>query len=808
MFQKFRSKIDRILDSKRNRRALDYRDAKLEFENLEERRLLAATIDYNATYDIVSIYGTSANDVAEVKLGSPGQVNVVAWDSISTNQRLITEPVVEVRFYGNDGNDWFRNYTSIKTLAYGSFGIDTLVGGGGADKLYGQDGNDQLWGFAGNDELRGGNGDDYVVGGLDVDTLYGELGIDQLWGEGGIDYLVGGDGADKLYGQDGDDWLYGQAGDDTLDGGNGNDYLNGSYGNDQLWAYAGNDRLYGGDGDDYLVGGLDDDALYGDAGADQVWGEGGNDNVNGGGDNDIVAGQDGTDRVAGDDGDDRVYGDGGNDTLYGGRHNDQLYGGEGNDQLNGDDGDDFLSGGSGSDSLSGQLGNDQLWGDAGNDTAWGADGDDYIVGGLDDDTLYGDAGADQVWGEAGNDNVNGGGDNDIVAGQDGTDRVAGDDGDDRVYGDGGNDTLYGGRHNDEIYGGEGHDQLNGDDGDDLLLGGNGSDSLSGQLGNDQLNGGLDTDWLFGSDGDDTLIAIDNSATDYLDGGNGNDVYWINYFSSYAGQADTAAGVTSADKVQQVANFANGADLTLDFDAIADPTATDNYTYRNFGNLKLFGTQGPTELDVRQGAIGDCYFLAGLGSIATRMPTSIRQNVVDFNDGTFGVRLGDRFYRLDSDLAVVSGSDLAYAEFGEQGSAWVALYEKAFTHHRFGQNSYASISGGSLAETFTAFGLATEQFATSLFPSAASFVNQMFNMWNSGHLLTVGTGIGNAQLVGNHAYSVMNFIRNGEGVITHVILRNPWGIDGGSQSDGSNDGLVAVSAADLFAVAFAYSSGRV
>ncbi len=79
---------------------------------------------------------------------------------------------------------------------------------------------------------------------------------------------------------------------------------------------------------------------------------------------------------------------------------------------------------------------------------------------------------------------------------------------------------------------------------------------------------------------------------------------------------------------------------------------------------------------------DCYFLATLGSIANTDPAIIRARIVDFNDGDYGVRLGNSFYRVDADLPVDSSrnSNPSYAHRGEDNSKWVAIFEKAWAHY--------------------------------------------------------------------------------------------------------------------------------
>ncbi len=233
----------------------------------------------------------------------------------------------------------------------------------------------------------------------------------------------------------------------------------------------------------------------------------------------------------------------------------------------------------------------KAFGGAGDDYLEGYNGADALVGGLGNDTLVGYGGNDSLWGEAGNDTLRGM------------------DGDDQLMGGDGNDQMEGGNGNDKLWGGNGND---------VLLGGYGNDQLMGDAGNDQLNGQIGNDMHWGGTGNDTIISIDASFAEYVEGGDGSDTLWID---RVGGSTDNVIGATSADKVQAVASFRNGADRTLDGDRIADPTTLAGHTYKRFDNNPLFSSSGPAMNDVRQGGLGDCYALAGLAAIAMDSPNS-------------------------------------------------------------------------------------------------------------------------------------------------------------------------------------------
>lgn len=392
-------------------------------------------------------------------------------------------------------------------------------------------------------------------------------------------------------------------------------------------------------------------------------------------------------------------------------------------------------------------------------------------------------------------------------------RAFGGAGNDYLEGYNGADVFVGGTGNDTLVGYGGNDQMWGGDGNDVLLGGPGNDDLMGDAGNDHLNGQADIDRFWGGSGDDVLIAIDGLTSEFLQSDTGSDVLWVDRNGS---STDAMAGNTSWDKVQIVASFANGADRTLNNDRITDPDSriTDGQgnvfgvATKTFSNNPLFAASGPSVNDIRQGACGDCYFLAGLGAIAQDNPQTLRQNIVDFNDGTYGVRMGNSFYRVDNDLPVNSTNSmsLSYAQLGRENSLWVAIAEKAFAHYRTGAASYASIEGGWAIEANRAFGSQSAgERAFNAFSSAAAMGMEIYSRWINDEAVTVGfsgdkkkEASNSTPLILGHMYTVTRVIRNAAGFVTSIELRNPWGIDGGTVTSGNaDDGLVLVTPDQLW-----------
>jgi hypothetical protein len=393
----------------------------------------------------------------------------------------------------------------------------------------------------------------------------------------------------------------------------------------------------------------------------------------------------------------------------------------------------------------------------------------------------------------------------------------------RAWGQGGNDYLegynavdvfVGGNGNDTLVGYGGNDQMWGGSGNDTLRGMTGDDTLVGDAGNDHIDGGAGTDRMWGGIGNDVMIAIDNATTDVVQGDAGSDALWVDanrtlYFTTL----DSTPGLEAGDRLQAVRSFANGADRTLNGDNIADPTAMAGSVQKRFSG-PLFSASGPRLSDIDQGGLGDCWLLAGLGAIALDNPTAIRQNVVDFGDGTYGVRLGSQFYRVDGDLpaASLASANPSYAGLGAEGSLWAAIVEKAYAHYRTGANTYASLEGGWSVEVNRAFGAAaTTNNTISSYSSATALGNAMYSAWLGYNAVTIGfTGIpgGNPGIIDDHMYTVVSFTRNAAGNVTHVTLRNPWGWDGVNFDANSNDALVTIPVGTLYASVGRVNWGRV
>jgi hypothetical protein len=385
-------------------------------------------------------------------------------------------------------------------------------------------------------------------------------------------------------------------------------------------------------------------------------------------------------------------------------------------------------------------------------------------------------------------------------------------GNDYLEGYSGNDTFVGGPGNDKLFGYGGDDLMWGGAGNDVLLAGGGNDQMWGGPGNDRLNGRAGYDKYWGGYGSDVLIAIDETTGDEVRGGPDGDVIWVDRNNSVN---DPIYGSESIDKLQHVPWFANGADRSLNGDKIADPWTKSGHSYKSFAGNPLFSSSGPSTWDIRQGDLSDCWILAGLGAIAHDNPGTLRSYIVNFDDGTYGVRLGSNYYRVDSDLPVAGSSSTtpAYAQLGANKSMWVAIVEKAYAHYRTGANSYASLEFGWSVDLNKAFGTTVPgDYAISGYGSATAMANAISNLWNKYEAVTIGFAGGSiysgAPLVNNHMYTVHSVTLNGWGAVASITLRNPWGTDGAGNDGNTNDGLVTLTPTQIFGSTGRINWGRV
>jgi len=775
--------------------------------------VLAIRCDDTPTQASVTITRTQIGGAVSERL------NVIEGAGTSKGSYLASQ-VKKIEFTGGLAADSFNaSAARVRLQALGNDGNDIIVGGSGANTIDGGNGNDVLSAF-GVCVYYGQDGNDTITAGGGADYLEGNGGNDSIIAGGGNDSIYGGAGQDVVNGGDGDDRIFGEADSDGLSGGNGND---------SIWGGTGADGISGNDGNDTIRGEADNDVILGGNGNDDIQGNQGQD---------IIAGDNDNDNIQGNEDNDVLRGNAGNDTVRGGSGADQIDGGDGNDSLAGDTENDMISGGNGLDTIEGNDGDDTLRGDNENDTVRGGNGADFIYGGLGNDSLAGEGGNDELNGDGGNDNADGGDGNDSINGGDGNDSLLGSIGYDVIRGGTGNDTIDGGTQN------------------DMLMGGDGNDSVSGGEGNDTVNGDAGTDRLFGGNGDDSLVALDDLYADTLRGDGGRDAFWYDA-SNIAGSVvlgDTRLDMTAqdADNFVRASNLVSatgqplgfafrnfGMDRTLNGDRISNPGLT-GLIYQSFAGNPLFPQAGPKGEDIDQGMVGDCMILSSFSAIAHNTAGgdgwSIRRSIVDFGDGTYGISLANNFrLRINADLPVDANGQLVFAKLGRENALWVPLLEKAIVYFSnwasqwgiagvqpntplnyasldfdprfpFDMYTYFGSANTGTILPFNSVGAGYGALASG-YASPAALGTDLFSRWNSYQNVTIAIDDFNFAmgLPVDHAYTLWQVNRNAAGQVTTIVIRNPWGVDGGTTNGGRavayqdanpNDGLITLTPAQL------------
>ncbi|MBD2205319.1 pre-peptidase C-terminal domain-containing protein [Calothrix sp. FACHB-1219] len=243
-----------------------------------------------------------------------------------------------------------------------------------------------------------------------------------------------------------------------------------------------------------------------------------------------------------------------------------------------------------------------------------------------------------------------------------------------------------------------------------------------------------------------------------------------------------------------------------------PTAPDGFTmtYQQASG-SLFGSDSTFNYqDVKQGFLGDCYFLASLGATARQQPSAIKNMFIDNGDGTFTVRFYGQYngkVTTASDYVTVdrwlptnvSGAGYTKQRFAKYDNLnlglWVALAEKAYaqfaesglSQRDSNANSYGSIEGGwgyrvmpSLTGISGGYYADTSWSNTGTRSGAFLSLSQIATMLTTGKAMTADT-ISNPGLniVGGHEYTIIS-ADTANGTLT---LYNPWGVTRQGETNG-------------------------
>lgn len=218
--------------------------------------------------------------------------------------------------------------------------------------------------------------------------------------------------------------------------------------------------------------------------------------------------------------------------------------------------------------------------------------------------------------------------------------------------------------------------------------------------------------------------------------------------------------------------------------------------------------------VKQGVLGDCYFLSALASLAQIQPEAINKMIQDNKDGTYTVTFP---YTPKEKITVSKPTNqeiLTYARGGEHG-IWPAVMEKAYgawinnsvwRRNFFSSNSpdkdtQESTDGGSLFHH--GLTVLTGSLPTHLFLLKDTKVDDidtaLTNSFKNKRAVTAVTGLRSTDpfLPTKHEYSVLDY----DSKAKIVTVRNPWGHfenrdPWGSPKDGKDDGVMKMPLKDF------------
>ncbi len=317
-------------------------------------------------------------------------------------------------------------------------------------------------------------------------------------------------------------------------------------------------------------------------------------------------------------------------------------------------------------------------------------------------------------------------------------------------------------------------------------------------GNDSIfNAATGAGTIILGNGNDLVVSVGAGQT-AVTGGAGLDSYWLDSADTLT---NVSAASTAAGAVHMISQFyqpfsnnpsdPNYVPMTVAGQSLTEP-AVDGYAsgYASFAGSPLF-VGAPQFSDIKQGDLGDCYFMASLASMAQDQPQAILQAIAPLGDGTYVVRFYSNgrpvYLRIDAELPVNFSGSLPYARAGDQGQIWAPLLEKAYAFFRTGANSYDSLSGGWMGDVYRNVENAGDtSVSISTSTSSSSLVATFQSALAAGDAVTVAsTGATVGPIYPNHAYMVQAV------TATTVTVYNPWGYDGATWDSTPDDGLLTL-----------------
>jgi hypothetical protein len=220
--------------------------------------------------------------------------------------------------------------------------------------------------------------------------------------------------------------------------------------------------------------------------------------------------------------------------------------------------------------------------------------------------------------------------------------------------------------------------------------------------------------------------------------------------------------------------------------------------------------------IQQGALGDCYFLSSLASIAQHSPQAITNLIVPNGDGTYTVEFYAKIggvltpdYVTVDGMVPESGGDFEFADgFNSVTSPtnilWGPLVEKAYaqwTAEGYNEqvpksewiNAYGPLGDGYIGATNALHELTGDPSYTDAKPANVSFA-EMTAAFNAGSRVICGTKDSPADpnVVSNHDYALIGY----DSTAQTLTLFSPWGLAGGYDKDVFFPGIITLTKAQF------------
>jgi hypothetical protein len=288
------------------------------------------------------------------------------------------------------------------------------------------------------------------------------------------------------------------------------------------------------------------------------------------------------------------------------------------------------------------------------------------------------------------------------------------------------------------------------------------------------------------DGISTSVYVQHVSDSLIDGDPAN-AEWTGGESTPVALGNLSATSTQAQVDDLIGKWFLGTDLP----SMAG-TGSIEATYEVHKGPLFAAHEAPSYLDVNQGSLGDCWFVATLAEVALQDPSAIESMITNNHNGTYGVRFfvdgAADYVTVNNELPTASepwanGSYLAFANGAKGDPLWAELVEKAFAelnaepnavHGDSGlaSNAYEGIAGGfpenALAEIT---GQDSFTFTSNHLVADAATIGAAFD---SGEEVELGTDIVpkeyRGDLVNSHVFEVVGYNASTD----EFTIHNPWG----------------------------------